>query len=252
MKAYCYINKGIDKTNCDDRVLINNSIIAEGFYQTELSNEQRSVFAVADGVGGNKAGYYAASLAMIFMSESIIPAELSAENIEQRIIEVNQEIIFLSEKDLRYERMATTLSGICSDGKKWLLFHVGNTRVYIWAHGTLSQLTEDHTWVREMQIKGYCEEELVESSKKSVITACLGGGNESLIDQLQISDITSFIQGAKRIFITSDGIHDFIKHSILEASIERISDPYKYFQQAVEFARSEGSQDDISILMIDL
>ena len=38
MKAYCYINKGIDKTNCDDRVLINNSIIAEGFYQTELSN----------------------------------------------------------------------------------------------------------------------------------------------------------------------------------------------------------------------
>ena len=238
--------------NCDDRVLINNSILAEGFFETELSIEQRSIFAVADGVGGNKAGYYAATLAMVAMSESNMPTDLSSECIESHIIEENQRIISLSKTNFRYDRMATTLSGICSDGEKWFLFHVGNTRVYVWAYGTLSQLTEDHTWVRDMQINGYSEETIMESSRQSEITACMGGGNDSLIEKLQVTDITSLIKNARRILITSDGIHDFIKHSILEASMERINSPDEYFKQAVQFARSGGSLDDISILMIDL
>ncbi len=92
MKVYCYINKGIDKLNCDDRVLVNNSILAEGFFETELSFEQRKMFAVADGVGGNKSGYYAAALAAVAMSEANMPTDLSLESIERHIIEENQKI----------------------------------------------------------------------------------------------------------------------------------------------------------------
>lgn len=252
MKVFCYVDKGLKKNACDDRVLINDTVISSDFYETELDESQRNVFAVADGVGGNKAGYYAASMAVFAMSKSNLPAELSAQNIAQQIRESNQEIIAFSERNYKYRNMATTLSGICVDSGKWFLFHIGNTRVNLITYGSMNPITEDHTWAREMELKGFSEEKLAESTRKSEITACLGGGKVQLIDKLQISDITPYMQRVRSILVTSDGIHDYIDRTILEQSVVNIPDHKEYFRQAIRFARSEGSQDDISIILIDL
>ncbi|MBR5974031.1 MAG: serine/threonine-protein phosphatase [Clostridiales bacterium] len=252
MKVFCCVDKGPGKSACDDRVLINDSVISSDFYEAELDVSQRNVFAVADGVGGNKAGYYAASMAVFAMSKTNLPAELSVRCIEQRIRESNQEIIALSERNSKYRNMATTLSGICVDDGKWFLFHIGNTRVYLITYGSMNPITEDHTWAREMELNGFSEEKLAKSARKSEITACLGGGNIQLIDKLQISDITPYMQKVRSILVTSDGLHDYIDRTTLERSVANISDPKEYFIQAIRFARSEGSQDDISVVLIDL
>lgn len=252
MKVYCYVNAGPQKTICDDRILINNTIIASGFYSTELQNSRKASFAVADGVGGNKAGYYAASQVAFALSEANLPDSLSVQAIEQLILGANQKLIDEASTARNLERMATTLSGICWDGTNWFLYHVGNTRIYQWAFGALNQITEDHTWVREMQLKGFNEQELQGSINKNQITACVGGGDSKWIKKLYITDITSAISNSQRILITSDGFHEFIEPSILEASMERIPDYQEYCIQAAQFARKNGSQDDISIVLIDI
>ena len=252
MKAYCYVDIGPGKANCDDRVLINNSVIAAGLYSIELPDDRTVSLAVADGVGGSKAGYYAATQAVSALSESLLPTDLSVQSVIHLINEANWRIIALSNDDIRLSGMATTLSGLCHEGNHWFLYHVGNTRVYVWAFGSLNQLTEDHTWIRKMQLVGFGEGELSQSARQSEINACLGGGNMQLAEKLQVLDVSNIIGDAQRILITSDGLHDYIQHSALEASMEGIGDVEDYFRQAIDFARESGSKDDISILMVDL
>lgn len=252
MKAYCYVDIGPKKENCDDRVLINNSVIAAGFYSIDLPENRTVSLAVADGVGGSKAGYYAAAQAVSALSESLLPAGLSVQSVSHLIHEANRRIVALSNDDNHLSGMATTLSGLCHAGDHWFLYHVGNTRVYVWAFGSLNQLTEDHTWMRKMQLIGFGEGELSQSTRQSEINACLGGGNTQFAEKLQVSDVSDIIKDAQRVLITSDGLHDYIQHSALEASMEGIRDVEDYFRQAIDFARESGSKDDISILMVDL
>lgn len=251
MKAYCFIDAGPGKEHCDDRVLVNDSIIASGFYELELQEKTHASFAVADGVGGNRAGYYAALRAVSAISESVLPPELSTDKLRQRLLDENENILSLSAKDWQLYEMATTLSGICCDGERWYLYHIGNTRVYQWAFGSLNQLTEDHSWLRDRQLEGIDIQLLSESSRRNEITACLGGGDASLVNKLYVKEITGIIHNSQRILITSDGMHEYIDHSILEASMEGISDYQEYFRQAVRYVRENGSPDDISILLID-
>jgi len=44
--------------------------------------------------------------------------------------------------------MATTLSALVLRGRRYVLAHVGDSRVYLWRDGQLMRLTTDHTWDR--------------------------------------------------------------------------------------------------------
>lgn len=63
MKIYCRMETGIGKKNIEDRVVVDNSIIAGGVYSADIPKMQPFVVAVADGVGGNNAGNVAAHVA---------------------------------------------------------------------------------------------------------------------------------------------------------------------------------------------
>ena len=51
MKIYCRMETGIGKKNIEDRVVVDNSIIAGGVYSADIPKMQPFVVAVADGVG---------------------------------------------------------------------------------------------------------------------------------------------------------------------------------------------------------
>lgn len=165
------MDTGPGKVYCDDRVLINNSVIAAGFYSIDLPENRTVSLAVADGVGGSKAGYFAAAQAVSALSESLLPRDLSVQSVIRQINEANRRIVALSNDDDRLSGTATTLSGLCHEGEHWFLYHVGNTRVYVWAFGSLNQLTEDHTWMRKMQLIGFGEGELSQSARQSEINS---------------------------------------------------------------------------------
>lgn len=57
MKVYAATQNGIHKNRNEDRVLIGSTILAAGEYSLEMPS---GIVAVADGVGGNRAGDTAA------------------------------------------------------------------------------------------------------------------------------------------------------------------------------------------------
>ena len=53
MNIIAITQKGPNKAENEDRIILGKNIIAEGTFQTQLAN---GIIAVADGVGGNNAG----------------------------------------------------------------------------------------------------------------------------------------------------------------------------------------------------
>lgn len=251
MRVYCRMEHGNGKSSSEDRVLINNTILADGFYYSD-SVRQPTVLAIADGVGGNPGGYLAAQMAVEGLLLQLIPPEIDEEGFIERIKSINNTIIEKSNCEDQYSKMATTLSGVFLSSDKCILFHVGNSRVYTWEEPYLTQLTEDHTFVKELRMLGLSEEEIRKSGRSTEINSCLGNGDAQSAIQLYVKDVTSEIKNAKRIILTTDGIHDFIENEAFENSMTRLSDIPSYMREAFTYVRTIGSKDDLSIAIIEM
>ena len=243
MQVYWSTIKGTDKAESEDRVLVGQRI---SFEETSQAVIDHGFVAVADGVGGNYGGADAAS----FVCQSASTIDQPSKILFQRI---NHLLIEKSSSNYAYN-MATTFSGIYMvPGKAdFVVFHVGNTRIYaIQAEKYLRQITEDNTVVQRLIKTGKLTEREAENySARNEITACFGGGKETL---LQMDEIHLRDKVPKQILLTSDGIHEYLSIDEMENILSCVDDDkIKLVKAMVEQAIVNGSQDDCTAIFVDL
>lgn len=243
MQVYWSTIKGTDKAESEDRVLVGQRI---SFEETSQAVIDHGFVAVADGVGGNYGGADAAS----FVCQAASTIDQPSKILFQRI---NHLLIKKSSSNYAYN-MATTFSGIYMvPGKADLIvFHVGNTRIYaIQAEKYLRQITEDDTVVQCLIKTGKMTEREAENySARNEITACFGGGKETL---LQMDEIHLRDKVPKQLLLTSDGIHEYLSIDEMENILSCVDDDkIKLVKAMVEQAIVNGSQDDCTAIFVDL
>ena len=150
--------------------------------------------------------------------------------------------------------MATTLSGICIDDEKSSIFHIGNTRIYIFQSSYIKQITEDHTSVNWLVKAGKLSKKDAEFyDRQNEITACFGGGNPTLINSLKFDENHEMLSNAKRIVLTSDGVHEYVSVDELEDILNTANIyPLQACKKIINLAKTNGSNDDKSIAIIDM
>lgn len=237
MKVLAVTQKGINKIENEDRIIVGKSIVANGTLYTELKD---GIIAVADGVGGHNAG----AVASHFVANKI--CNLNGITVEQ-LKAINDELINISESVEGQKGMATTLSGIyCTDGKPQL-FSIGNTRVYLLqSRKYLKQLTTDDTTLNYLLATGQLAPEDADSfERKNEITACFGGGSADLF-KVKVNYIEPLVAP---VMITSDGIHDYLSVDQMENIIEEHGLTDSSCIELIKAARSNGSDDAASIIL---
>ncbi len=132
-------------------------------------------FAVADGMGGAKAGEVASAIA-VEAFEGVEEASEAAEAQLERIArEANRRIYELAVSDDAHRGMGTTLTAAKIHGDEVSLGHVGDSRAYLMREGELEQLTHDHSLVAELERSGQITAEAAEHHpQRSIITRALG------------------------------------------------------------------------------
>ena len=237
MKIIALTQKGKNKVENEDRIVIGKTILSGGVLEGDFSD---NILAIADGVGGNNAGAVASHTVAY---ELTCCSEITTE----QLAEINQTLIEKSNSDDTLRGMATTLSCLSIQNSKGRIYHVGNTRVYTLQGGKyLKQLTSDDTTVNYLLSSGrLTEEEAMSFDKKSEITACFGGGDAAL---LKIKTVD--IETANTVLIfTTDGIHDYLSIDEFEDIIEEEKDYLSICKKAMEQAVINGSEDDMSIII---
>src|SRR2546427_616773 len=101
------------------------------------------------------------------------------------------------------------------------LAHVGDSRAYLFRDGTLTRLTDDHSWVHEQVAAGILTEEEAKSHPlKNVVTRALGGGPSVSPDLQELT----FRPGDEFIFC-SDGLTTMLSDEEIHDTAEKEREP---------------------------
>lgn len=214
------------------------------------------LFAVADGMGGHKAGEVASSIAVETVNKILYNRkdEILNGNIEMSdfineiLIRANEDILSTSKLNESYYGMGTTITLATIDKNNLYIGHLGDSRAYLFRNGNLTLLTEDHSLVNELLKNGtISENEARNHPQKNVITKALGTEKNISADivykKIDKNDI---------IILCTDGLTKMVSEdSILETLI--LEDDIKIAcKRLIDQANELGGFDNTTIMIIKI
>src|SRR4051812_25696178 len=116
-----------------------------------LVDDAAGLWAVADGMGGHRAGEVASATAI----ETLQEAYAGGTPLDEAVEAANAAVFDKAADDAALRGMGTTLTAIAlQDGHTALLGHVGDSRAYLLRDGTVTQVTDDHSLVEQLVREG--------------------------------------------------------------------------------------------------
>lgn len=204
------------------------------------------LFAVADGMGGHKAGDVASEVAVKTL-QTLAPTQADVDLLGRAVEAANHAVITESQK-IGYEGMGTTMTACVVNGEKLAIAHVGDSRAYLLHSGKLQQITRDHSWVADMVEQGrLTPAEARVHPNRSVITRALGSDPYMQPDLYEIT-----ASAGDRLLLCSDGLHGMIEDGEIQAMMARIRDPQRCAAALVNAAIAAGGADNITVIIVDI
>jgi serine/threonine protein phosphatase PrpC len=200
--------------------------------------------AVADGMGGHRAGEVASATAL----EALRAAVASGEPLRDAIEGANDAVLEKSVSDQEFHGMGTTLTaGMLGSDGHLVVGHVGDSRAYLVRDGELSQITDDHSLVEEMVRSGELTPEQAEvHPRRSVITRALG-----IDPQVEVDEYPIELQPGDRILFCSDGLTTMVRPDEIAGILGREPDLRRAAQLLVDAANAAGGEDNITAVIIE-
>lgn len=210
----------------------------------------RTIFAVADGMGGHAAGDLASKAVVTRLAEKAEAGFMSAESIMQALTAATDDLSHVSdEKKLGIGTTATGIAMTMHGGEPcWLVFNVGDSRVYLFEHNELSQLTTDHSVVQELVSAGLISAEDAEHHPDSSVVTRAVGFNVAPVPDFWLVPIAT---GA-RILVCSDGLTREVSDRWLSLNLSSGLDPEETASALIEAALESGGRDNVTAIVIDV
>jgi protein phosphatase len=211
-------------------------------------NEDRSlarlpVIAVADGMGGAKAGEVAAQVAVDEVGE--LTAPVSADQIRSAVERANETIRRMASEDPDKSGMGTTLTAATLEDGRLDVVHVGDSRAYLWRDGALRQLTEDHSVVAELVRRGSLSPEDAEHHPhRNVITRALGAEPEVAADT-----VSEYLRDGDVVLLCSDGLSSYVGEDRIADDLRAAGTLDEAARALVERANAAGGTDNVTVVL---
>jgi protein phosphatase len=214
------------------------------------------IVAVADGMGGHRAGEIASRMAI----ESIVVGlrARGAETrsaagqhppllaVEESINRANRRVFEKSRSNAAYEGMGTTLAMAFFDKKSVVLGHIGDSRIYRLRDDQLALLTRDDSLLRDQVDVGLiAAADASESHNRSLVTRALG------VDARVAAHVRHEDTEAGDLFLLcSDGLSDLVEDADIELILACLKANLPLAaQHLVQAAKDNGGFDNVSVIL---
>jgi serine/threonine protein phosphatase PrpC len=209
------------------------------------------LFAVADGMGGAKAGEIASGLAVDALRERGEDGHDDKARVIALIQEANRRVYTRANEDAAASGMGTTMTAALVDDREGRVTfgHVGDSRAYRVHEGELEQLTEDHSLVGELIRSGKLTAEEAEvHPQRSVITRALGTDPDVDVDTFAVD-----AEPGDLFLICSDGLSSMVSDkTILKVLRENRTNLQAAAKALVAAANRGGGDDNITVVVFEL
>jgi serine/threonine protein phosphatase PrpC len=209
------------------------------------------VVAVADGMGGHKAGEVASELAVNSLRSSVESADESASPSDLLAAAValgNETIWHAAAEDIEKDGMGTTL--VCAwldESGEVVIGNVGDSRAYAFQHGEVSLVTADHTWVNEQVQAGQMSQVEARSSPfRNLLTRTLGNA-----PQVDIDIFTGLrLAPGEGLVLVSDGVTGYLDEADLANALQHSQSAEEAAVRMVGEAVERGGSDNATAVVV--
>ncbi|HYU56422.1 MAG TPA: Stp1/IreP family PP2C-type Ser/Thr phosphatase, partial [Actinomycetota bacterium] len=204
------------------------------------------LYAVADGMGGHRAGEIAARTAVDTLRGE--PLGDGAHALAERVRQANRAVLDTAAGDRALEGMGTTLTAVLLAGDELRIAHVGDSRAYLLRGDAFTQITEDHTLVQRMVRQGRLTPAEAEvHPQRSILTQALGVDPAIEVDELSVP-----VLPGDRVLLCTDGLTGMLSQEEIEGTLRETPDPQAAADALVAAAVDAGGIDNVTVLVIDL
>ncbi len=213
------------------------------------------VFAVADGMGGHAAGEIASQVAIESLQNDDAPTLAALESSVRR---ANRAVWERAGTDVDLRGMGTTLCVVAlapapsddqgASGDRILVANVGDSRVYQFHDGDITQITDDHSLVEDLVREGRLSPDDARTHpQRNILTRVLGNEPDVEVDVWEIVP-----QRGDRYLLCSDGLFNEVDDDRIAAVLRRLADPEDAAHELVALANQHGGRDNVSVVVVDV
>jgi serine/threonine protein phosphatase PrpC len=218
----------------------------QGNEDSYLIHNGLQLFAVADGMGGHRAGEVASHAALGALRDVLYnDPNLS---LTEAVGLANDAVYQMAVADPSLQGMGTTLTAVRMDGGAARLGHVGDSRAYLLRDDQLLRITEDHSFVDQLRREGrITEEQAATHPQRSILTRALGIEPGVPVDPGQVD-----LLDGDRLLLCSDGLHALVRDPVIHDILRREAQPQAAAEALVAAANAAGGDDNITAVVIDV
>jgi protein phosphatase len=210
------------------------------------------LFAVADGMGGHRAGEVASEVAIGTLVEQF--TDRRPDQLVDAVQEANAQVVRLARDNPDLRGMGTTLSALAltteDDHDVLAVANVGDSRTYLLRAESeeLEQVTEDHSLVATLERQGQLtRDEAAVHPQRNILTRALGIDGKVLVDLWELEPVKG-----DRYLLCSDGLFNEVDEPRIAAVLRRLADPDEAAAELVRLANEHGGRDNISVVIVDV
>lgn len=210
--------------------------------------EAAPVFAVADGMGGARAGEVASRLAVEAFAEHLDESRPPEQQLAAIARAANRRIHEMAQSDESRAGMGTTLTAAIVGEHDVSIGHVGDSRAYRLRDGDFERLTTDHSLVEDLVRRGELTPEQAEHHpQKSIITRALGPEPE-----VDVETFTCRGREGDVYLLCSDGLTAMVSEEQAGQILRSRSSLEDAAHELVTLANANGGRDNITVLLLEL
>lgn len=247
-------DKGRVRKNNEDSFLLNGEFMSrekmnDGFLAVKNCRDVFQLYAVCDGMGGVDAGEEASYMAVSELARYKGQAEgiYNAAELTQVLRVISDKIY--SDARAHQRTSGTTIVMLAVRGNSATLANVGDSRIYRFRDGNLTQTSVDHSEVqRLLNMNLITPEEARTHPRRHVITQHMGMPPEIRISPT-VQALVELREGDVYL-LCSDGLTDMVDDPVIERVLRAESNLKAAAQNLVDVALANGGKDNVTVMLL--
>lgn len=209
-----------------------------------------AAYVVADGMGGYDSGEVASAAVVEAFEQHFDHGDFGDfGTVQSALLHADDQVNAIARNTARGAGSTAAGAVLVSHGGEpfWLVFNVGDSRVYRHVGSELEQVTKDHSLGQEMVDSGQLEpEDLATFRERNVVTRAIGA-TDSLADSWLIPVING-----DRLLLCSDGLHGEVDFESIRAILTMNGRTDTVAKALVDRALDNGGRDNVTVIVIDV
>ena len=214
-----------------------------------LQNENDEyLLAVADGMGGHKAGEVASAIVINHLTEEFYALDTlgdkdsAIEWLRSIVTEMNNKIFDYTKENPDSKGMGTTFVCAIRTPDYLLYGNIGDSSGFVIKNHKLTKVTKDHTLVNLLVSTGeLTPEEAKYHPRKNVLMRALGANNPIDIDIFDVE------VGTDGILLCSDGLTNMLTEEQIEKVLKEENSAEAVVNKLINKANARGGSDNITV-----